>query len=167
VRGRCIEDIPAQVVLPPRILGPITAAHVVRWCAAIENWQRLHYDRSYATTRDGVPDVLINGSLKQQLLLQFVNHWVGEAGWVWKVTTRFLEMDVVGDTLTAMGTVKKTRYVGDWGEATVELGLWNQHGRRTTAATAITIWPRRGGPAVPYPFDPRRLDAEAASLERI
>ena len=62
--------------------GPITAAHLVRWAAAMENWHRIHFDWRYATAHDGLPDVVVNGSWKQHVLMQLVTDWVGEAGLV-------------------------------------------------------------------------------------
>ena len=62
--------------------GPITPSHLVRWAAAMENWHRIHFDWRYATAHDGLPDVVVNGSWKQHVLLQLVTDWAGEAGLV-------------------------------------------------------------------------------------
>ena len=44
--------------------------HLMRWSAAMENWHRIHYDRTFAQEHDKLADILINGSLKQQFILQ-------------------------------------------------------------------------------------------------
>jgi len=41
----------------------------------------------------------------------------------------------------------------------LEIGLRNQKGEEGTLGTARVVLPRRGGPPVPYPFDPAVLDA--------
>ena len=75
-----IEDLAVGDESPRLVKEPITTAHLVRWAAAMENWHRIHFDRRYATEHDGLPDVVVNGSWKQHVLMQLVTDWAGEAG---------------------------------------------------------------------------------------
>ena len=61
--------------------------------------------------------------------------------------------------MTAWGRVTGLEERGEYGLATLALGLRNDRGDEGTPGTAVTVWPRLDGPAVPYPFDPRVLDA--------
>jgi hypothetical protein len=81
--------------------GVITTAHIMRWSAAVENWHRIHYDQAFATGHDKLPNVLINGSWKQHVLVQLVKDGLGPAGWLWKLKFRYRRMDVAGDALRA------------------------------------------------------------------
>ncbi len=107
-----IEDIAIGDVLPALAKGPITPSHLVRWAAAMENWHRIHFDWRYATAHDRLPDVVVNGSWKQHVLLQLLTDWVGERGWLWKVAFQFRGMNVPGETLTAWGRVTATERRG-------------------------------------------------------
>jgi len=152
---RSIEDIAVGDELPRLVKGPITTAHLVRWAAAMENWHRIHFDRHYATEHDGLPDVVVNGSWKQHVLMQLVTDWAGEAGWLWRIAFQFRAINVPGETLTAWGRVTALERRGQYGLATLDIGLINERGEESTPGTAVTVWPAREGPPVPYPFDPR------------
>jgi hypothetical protein len=91
------EDVAVGFEIPTVSKGPLTTAHVVRWSAAMENWAPIHYDWRYATEHDGLPDVLVNGSWKQHVLMQALNDWIGEDGWLWKMNFQYRGMTVPGD----------------------------------------------------------------------
>ena len=120
----------------------------------LQNWHRIHYDWRYATEHDKLPDVLVNGSWKQHVIIQLLTDWVGETGWLWKIGFQFRGMNVPGDTLTAWGRVVKKEERGLYGVVDLEIGLRNQKGDEGTPGTASVVLPRRNGPGVPYPFDP-------------
>ena len=151
------EDIGVGSEIPAISKGPLSTAHVVRWSAAMENWAPIHYDWRYATEHDGLPDVLVNGSWKQHVLIQCLNDWLGESGWLWRTSFQYRGMTVPGDTLTAWGRVTARRPAGRYGVVELEVGLRDQNGVETTPGKATVVLPMRGGPAVPYPFDPAVL----------
>lgn len=148
------EDVPVGWALPLLEKGPLTAMHLMRWSAATENWHRIHYDRRFAQEQDKLPDLLVNGSLKQQFITQIVKDWAGRDGWVWKVGFQFRAMNTVGDTLHVWGKVKSTERLQDYGLVVVELGIVNQDGKENTPGQATVALPFRGGQPVPYPFVP-------------
>lgn len=156
------EDIEVGQELSPLVKGPMSTAHIMRWSAAVEYWHRIHYDWKYATEHDGLPDVLINGSWKQHVLIQLLTDWVGDAGWLWRLNFQFRRMNVPGDTITAWGRVTGRRADADYGLVEVEVGLRNQNGEEGTPGQATVVLPLRRGPPVPYPFDPRVLSAPIA-----
>ena len=156
-----IEDIAVGDELPRLVKGPITTAHLVRWAAAMENWHRIHFDWRYATEHDGLPDVVVNGSWKQHVLMQLVTDWAGEAGWLWT------------DRLPVPGDQRARRNAhgvgaGDRPRATRRVRAGDARHRPHQRArrgehpgTAVTVWPTREGPPVPYPFDPRVLGGDS------
>ena len=159
----CFEDIAVGQSLAPLVKGPMHTAHIMRWSAAIENWHRIHYDWRFATGHDGLPDVLVNGSWKQHVLVQLVKDGLGEGGWLWRLRFRYRAMDVAGDTVFAHAEVIGKDRVGDHGFVTLRLALRNQREVVSTTGAAIGVLALRGGPAVPYPFTPS-AEQEALTL---
>jgi acyl dehydratase len=66
-------------------------------------------------------------------------------------------MTVPGDTVTAWGRVTVRTERGAFGVCELDIGLRDQKGVETSPGTASVVLPRRGGPGVPYPFDPKGL----------
>lgn len=157
-RGACFEDVRVGLEIPSVSKGPLSTAHVVRWSAAMENWAPIHYDWRYATQHDGLPDVLVNGSWKQHVMMQALNDWVGDTGWLWKMKFQYRGMTVPGDTVTAWGRVTDAERRREWGVVDLVIGLRDQNGVETSPGTASVVLPLRNGSAVPYPFDPALLD---------
>jgi acyl dehydratase len=156
-QGATFEDVSVGLEIPAVAKGPLSTAHVVRWSAAMENWAPIHYDWRYATEHDGLPDVLVNGSWKQHVMMQALTDFVGDTGWLWRMKFQYRGMTVPGDTVTAWGRVTAVAVRGAWGVADLDIGLVDQNGVETSPGTASVVLPRRGGPAVPYPFDPALL----------
>jgi acyl dehydratase len=148
------EDVQVDQEIPPLVKGPMSPAHIIRWSAAMENWHRIHYDWRFATEHDKLPDILVNGSWKQHVMVQLMKDWVGLGGWLWKISFQFRGMDVVWDELTAWGKVTKKYEIGGYGIVECDIGLRNQRGENGTPGTATVVLPLRDGKPVPYPFVP-------------
>jgi len=151
---RYFEDVDVGSTLPLLEKGPLTTAHLMRWSAAMENWHKIHYDKQFAIEHDKLPGLLINGSFKQQFILQLLKDWVGPAGWVWKVSFQFRAMNVVGETLSVWGKVSAKRDTPAYGLVEIDLGITNDAGKESTPGKATLSMPYRGGAPVPYPFVP-------------
>ena len=146
------DEVQVGQEIPSVVKGPMTTAHIMRWSASMENWHRIHYDKVYAMEHDKLPNVVVNGSWKQHILMQLVKDWAGLGGWAWKVGFQYRDLDLPGDVITAWGKVVKTYEQGGRGVVELEIGLKNSRGVESTKGTAVIILPRRGGPPVPYPF---------------
>lgn len=151
---RYFDDIAVGTALPRLVKGPMTTMHVMRWSAAMENWHRIHFDQAFAREVDGLPDVLVNGSWKQHVLVQLVKDFVGLDGWLWRIRFEFRDMDPVGNTIIAGGTVEAAVVHEGVGYTRCALLLTNQNDAITTRGAAIAVLPLRGGRPVPYPFVP-------------
>ncbi len=156
------EDVTEGQELPLLEKGPLGPIHLFRWSAAMENWHRIHYDRQFAIEHDKLQDLLINGSLKQQFLVQLVKDWAGRNGWVWKVGFQFRAMNFVGEKLSVWGRVKSTSRTPGFGLAVIEIGILNGDGKESTPGEATVALPYRDGPSIPYPFIPPASASAAA-----
>ena len=134
--------------------GPLTTMHLMRWSAAMENWHRIHYDHAFATQHDGLPALLVNGSFKQQFIVQLLKDWAGSDGWVWKVAFQFRAMNQVGETLRVWARVQAKRELAAYGLVEIDLGIVNDAGVESTPGRAFVALPLRAGVPVPYPFVP-------------
>jgi hydroxyacyl-ACP dehydratase HTD2-like protein with hotdog domain len=126
----------------------------MRWSAAIENWHKIHYDRPFSIEHDKLPDLLVHGTLKQQLVVQLLKDWAGPEGWIWKVRFQFRAMNLVGETLTVWAKVIETRALEEYGLVDLELGVRNDEDRESTPGSATVALPYRKRGRVPYPFEP-------------
>lgn len=135
--------------------GTMSTAHIMRWSAAVENWHRIHYDQRFATGHDKLPDVLVNGSWKQHVLVQLVKDTLGLDGWLWKIRFRYKKMDVAGDAIRGRAEVVAKQEVAGYGFVTFRIVLTDQNDAVSTAGYAIGVLPLPGGLAVPYPFVPQ------------
>ena len=132
--------------------GVMTTAHIFRWSAAVENFHRIHYDWRFATGHDQLPDVLVNGSWKQHVLVQLVKDALGPAGWLWKLKFRYKKMDIAGDSIRGRAEVVAKEVIDGLGFVTLRIVLTDQNDQVSTAGHAIGVLPVQGGRPVPYPF---------------
>ena len=120
-----LQHFTVGTALPPLPKGPLMSSHIVRWCAAQQNWDKIHYDQAYAVEVAGLPGTIVNGALKQQFLAQCVSRAFGERAWLSQLDCRFTRMDRVGQRLTAAGTVREIRRTGPVLAVHVDLHLFN------------------------------------------
>jgi len=138
--------------------GPITAAHLMRWSAAVENWHRIHYDHRFAVEHDKLPGVLVNGLFKHQVIIQLAKDWAGLNGWAWKTRVQFRAMDFAGSILDVWARVTEKTPLDTYGLVELEVGIKDEKGRDTTQGAALVALPFTNGKPVPYPFTPPPVD---------
>ena len=150
------EDVEVGAEVPPLVRGPLDTPDIVRFSAAVENFEKLHHNAQWCK-ENGFPDMLVNGPLRQAYLASLLTEWIGESGFLKKLACSHRGMDLPGNTLTAKGRVTR-KYEKD-GLGLVECEVWveNQKGEITCPGTATVVLPRRGGPPAPieYPAPPR------------
>jgi acyl dehydratase len=152
------ESVQIGQEIPPLVRGPLLPPHLMRWSAAIENWHRIHYDKPFAVEHDGLENLLINGSWKQHFLVQLMREWLEPNGWLAKIEFSFRRMDLVGDTLTAHGTVVEKYEREGLGFVVCQIGIQNPRGEDSTPGSAVGALPLQDGPKVPYPFPVGAVD---------
>jgi hydroxyacyl-ACP dehydratase HTD2-like protein with hotdog domain len=148
---RYYEDAQPGELVGPVTYGPMTIMHLVRWCAAMENWHRIHYDYLFCTEHEGLAGPVINGSWKQQVLAQLLKDWAGPTGWVQDLSFQFRGMDIVGEQLRVQGKVESAVARDGVGEIKCSLEITNSSGEATTIGRGTVLLPMRDGTAVPYP----------------
>ena len=141
---RSFEDVEVGSMLPPVVKGPMTTTHLVRWAAANGNYARIHWDLPFAQMRQGMANVVVNGSLKNQFLGQLCIGFAGDGGWFKRFYVEHRGMDYPGDTLTASGTVTGKREQGGFGYVDCDVQLTNNRGERTANGWATIVLPRKG-----------------------
>lgn len=139
---RTFEQINVGDELPPVRRGPMTTGHLVRWASVNGNYARIHWDLPYAMLRQGIPNVVVNGSLKNQYLYTLVQRFAGEAGWVRKMYVEHRGMDHPGDTLISTGKVMEKIERDGFGYLKCEFGLRNERGQ-TSQGWAEVVLPKR------------------------
>ena len=138
------EDASVGAELPPVVKGPLTTTHLVRWAAANGNYARIHWDLPFAQLRQGLANVVVNGSLKNQYLGQLLTDFAGADGWFKRFYVEHRGMDYPGDVLTASGSVTGTREQDGFGYVDCDVVLRNSRGEQTASGWATVILPKHG-----------------------
>jgi acyl dehydratase len=145
------EDVTVGMEIPPLERGVLGIRDVIRFDAAVENYERLHQDYKWCI-ENGYPDVIFNGPIKNALLATMLTNWIGEGGWLKKLGCQHRGMDVPGNSLTATGQVTKTYEEDGMGFVELDVKVTNQNGEVTCPGTAVVILPLRGGKTIPTVF---------------
>ena len=131
--------------LPEVVKGPLTTGHLIHWAAANGNFARIHWDLPFARLRQGLDNVVINGSLKNQYLGQLLMTFAGEEGWMWQLYVEHRGMDYPGDTITAFGKVTEIEErQNGFGYVKADIGLRNNRGEQTATGYGVVILPKSG-----------------------
>ncbi len=113
------------MALPSLYKGRITYKHLVRWCAAQENWDKLHYNQDFVRNKSRLPDVFINGALKQQFITQFLSKSFDGLGWVWRVNTDFHGIDFAEQRLEVRGHVVRSYHLEEYILIEISFQIYN------------------------------------------
>jgi acyl dehydratase len=135
------EDVEEGTELPTLEKNP-TTRQLVKYAAASVEYPEIHYDLRQAEAA-GLPDVIVQGSLKHAFLGHLVTGWMGEQGTLKKLNVQYRGMDVPGTPVYCKGLVTR-KYVAS-GEHLVECDIWmeNSDGDKTTPGTALVSLPSR------------------------
>ena len=159
--------------LRPLSKGRLTSSHIARWCAAQENWAKIHFDQAYARDTAKLPGTLINGALKQHLLAQFLCEAFDAQGWVWRIDYQFTGMDLIGHALEVRGRVSSVEESGDLQFAGVDLEIINLDlDRVTTTGSGVVILSKSGTPildaiSLDFPIHLRLNEATAPAEDNV
>ena len=138
------EDISVGMELDQVVKGPLTTTHLVRWAAANGNYARIHWDLPFAQVHQGLSNVVVNGSLKNQYLGQLMIKLAGPEGWFKRFYVEHRGMDYPGDIITASGSVTAVREIGGYGHVDCDVNLTNNRGDTTATGRATVVLPKQG-----------------------
>ena len=136
------ENVSVGMELEQVVKGPLTTSHLVRWAAANGNYARIHWDLPFAQIHQGLSNVVVNGSLKNQYLGQLMIKLAGPEGWFKRFYVEHRGMDYPGDIITASGTVTAARDVGGYGHVDCDVNLTNNRGDQTATGRATVVLPK-------------------------
>jgi acyl dehydratase len=125
---------------------------MVRWCAAVETWRRDHYDFEYAVNELGLPNAVGSGYWTQACFYKLLYQWVGDEGWVWKVSHQLRGHLLPHHVFTFSGRVVGKSVEDGLGYVDLDLALSQEDDTVLSPGHATVVVPLRGGKAVPYPF---------------
>lgn len=113
--------------------------------------QRLHWDGERAR-EIGVPLSYDYGAMRETFLANIVTNWIGDDGWLWKLSCQHRKFVYTGDTYWISGKVVDLRQIDGRNEVHFELWVENQWGVTVSPATAVALLPTRDAPvALPTP----------------
>ena len=134
------QHLAVGAALPPLTKGKLTSSHIVRWCAAQQNWAKIHYDDAYARNVAKLPGTLINGALKQHFLVQFLTEAFDGQAWIWRIDYQFTGLDLVGQSLEVRGMITQVENFHDRRFISIDLDIVNVDlNKSTTKATAVVF----------------------------
>ena len=133
-------SLAAGTELPSLDKGLIGYKHLARWCAAQQNWDKIHYNQDYAREYGQLKDVYVNGAIKAQSIVQFLSSSFGNLGWVWRVDTDFCGMDFAEEHLVIHGEVDDAVEAPPYVAVHVNFRIHNSdQGADTTKGQAIVL----------------------------
>jgi acyl dehydratase len=109
-----------------------------------QDWYPLHFDPAFAK-KAGHDELFMNTGFMQAALVRVVTDWMGDEGFLRKLSFEMRRQQRGGDTMVCKGKV--TRSYQEKGEACVELDVWAENEREgvTTPGQAVVMLPRRAG----------------------
>jgi acyl dehydratase len=143
VRGEQLyfEDVAISDELPPITLD-ITTKRLFLQASGSQDWYPVHFDPEFAR-KAGHEDVFMNTGFVQAALVRLITDWMGDAGFLKRLSFEMRRQHRPGDTMTCRGRVVSTSIRE--GAHCVDLEIWAENEREgvTTPATATVILPPR------------------------
>jgi hypothetical protein len=112
--------------------------------------QRVHWDRDYAR-RQGYSAPYDYGVMRACWVAHAVTNWMGDDGWLWKLSVNYKELNLLGSTQWVSGDVVDKSISGGHCLARLHIRAHNEQGAATTTAVATVVLPSRSEEAVRLP----------------
>ena len=109
-----------------------------------QDWYPVHHDPEFAR-KAGHEDLFMNTGFLQAALVRVITDWMGDAGFLRKLSFEMRRQQRPGDTMVCKGRVTGRRREGS--EGIVELAVWAENEREgvTTPGEAVVALPLREG----------------------
>jgi acyl dehydratase len=136
---RWLEDVTVGHRLEPQVRAT-SRLQLLQYASVSRDLNLIHHDPEVARS-GGLPDTIIQGSLKSAFMARLATAFAGEWGTLRRLTVQYRGIDVPGASLTAHGVVERV----DTGRGEVECRLWLETapGVQNTRGTAIVALPKR------------------------
>jgi acyl dehydratase len=124
--------------------------------------QRVHWDQDRAQEL-GLPTSHDYGQMRANWLAHLITNWMGDDGWLWKLSLQTRAFNFMGDATICSGKVSDKRI--EDGRHVVELTLQsvNQRGENTAPGSALVILPTRDAEAR-LPDPPAEIDNRGKAM---
>ena len=109
-----------------------TAEQLLRWTVVSGDDNPVHGDCAFAVSM-GLPGVIVPGQLLLAFLGQMVVEWLGDWGWLTKLTVSYKGMNLLGERLICCGVVKEA--LGE--RITLEVWVENLRSEKTVVGMAV------------------------------
>ncbi|MFM2070763.1 MAG: hypothetical protein RLZZ623_1026 [Actinomycetota bacterium] len=130
--------------------------------------QRLHWEPERAQEL-GLPTSYDYGGLRETWLCHLLTDWIGDDGWLWKLSCQHRRFNFIGDTSWLSGEVTSKVQVqteqGMRSEVHVAIRCTNQRGVVTSPGTAVLLLPSREHGEVVLPKPPRSSVSDMLDYE--
>ena len=146
------EDVEVGSEVTP-IAKVASTLMLVKWAGASGDFNPLHFDDNFAVTQ-GTGGIIVHGALKRSWLGHLMSAWIGDEGFLKKLSCQYRGMDYPrkmasmmdpeeGETWWCKGKVAN-KYVED-DQHIVECEIWveNGQGEKTTPGSATVILPSK------------------------
>jgi acyl dehydratase len=104
--------------------------------------QRLHWEPERAQEL-GLPTSYDYGGMRETWLCHMLTDWIGDDGWLWKLSVEHRKFNYIGDATWLRGQVVDKREVDGRHEVHLEVRCENQVGEVTSPARAVVLLPTR------------------------
>lgn len=112
--------------------------------------QRCHWEASWAQ-RLGHPAPYDYGAMRTNWMVHLITNWMGDSGWLWKLSATVMKFNYLGDAHRLSGHVTALRQGSGIAEADVAVVGVNQRDVTTCRATGTVLLPTTAQPVVIVP----------------
>ena len=124
------------------------------WLNVPDTVQRLHWEKEWANEL-GIPISYDYGGLRETFLTNIITNWMGDDGWLWKMSCQHRKFVYTGDTYWIKGRVIDKKQVDGRNEVYLDVRVENQWGTTTSPGNAVVLLPSRTGGPVVLPKPPK------------
>jgi acyl dehydratase len=107
--------------------------------------QRLHWESAWANEL-GIPVPYDYGGMRETFLTNLITNWMGDDGWLWKLSCQHRKFVYTGDTYWMKGKVRDKKQEAGRNEIYLDVWVENQWGTVVTPGEAVVLLPSRTGP---------------------
>jgi len=105
--------------------------------------QRLHWEQDWANQL-GIPISYDYGAMRETFLTNICTNWMGDEGWLWKLSCQHRKFVYTGDTYWIKGKVRDKKQEGGRNEVHLDVWVENQWGTIVSPGDAVVLLPTRG-----------------------
>ena len=112
--------------------------------------QRLHWEPEWAN-KLGIPVPYDYGGLREAFLTTVITNWMGDSGWLWKLSCQHRKFVYTGDTNWIKARVIDKQQTDGRNEVYLDVRVENQWGTTTSPGNAVVLLPSRNNATVELP----------------